>query len=297
MNEILSIQGLSKSYKNVKAIRNLDLLIEEGQAYGILGPNGSGKTTTLSIVTGIIRQDAGLFRWFGEAPEASQRKSIGSLIETPHFYPYLNLEKNLKIICDIKGMPYGDIGRVLETAQLAERKRSRFSTLSLGMKQRLGIAAALLGDPRVLVLDEPTNGLDPEGIAEVREIVIQQVHLGKTLILASHILSEVEKICSHVAILKKGELLAEGPVKELLAEDEIIEISCNDNDGLRKKLTGSALVKEIETENGLLVLTLEDQITPAEINRFAFDNNLTVDHLLSRKRSLESQFLELVKEE
>jgi ABC-2 type transport system ATP-binding protein len=297
MNEILSIHGLSKSYKNVKAIRNLDLLIEEGQAYGILGPNGSGKTTTLSIVTGIIRQDAGLFRWFGEVPEASQRKSIGSLIETPHFYPYLNLEKNLKIICDIKGMPYGDIDRVLETAQLAERKRSRFSTLSLGMKQRLGIAAALLGDPRVLVLDEPTNGLDPEGIAEVREIVIQQVQLGKTLILASHILSEVEKICSHVAILKKGELLAEGPVRELLAEDEIIEISCDDNDGLRKKLTGSALVKEIEAENGLLVLTLADQITPAEINRFAFDNNLTVNHLLSRKRSLESQFLELVKEE
>jgi ABC-type multidrug transport system ATPase subunit len=297
MKEILSIQGLSKSYKNVKAIRNLDLLIEEGQAYGILGPNGSGKTTTLSIVTGIIRQDAGLFRWFGEAPEASQRKSIGSLIETPHFYPYLNLEKNLKIICDIKGMPYGDIDRVLKTAQLAERKRSRFSTLSLGMKQRLGIAAALLGDPRVLVLDEPTNGLDPEGIAEVREIVIQQVHQGKTLILASHILSEVEKICSHVAILKKGELLAEGPVRELLAEDEIIEVSCNDNDHLRKKLTGSALVKEIEAENGLLVLTLEDQITPAEINRFAFDNNLTVHHLLSRKRSLESQFLELVKEE
>jgi ABC-2 type transport system ATP-binding protein len=297
MNEILSIHGLSKSYKNVKAIRNLDLLIEEGQAYGILGPNGSGKTTTLSIVTGIIRQDAGLFRWFGEAPEASQRKSIGSLIETPHFYPYLNLEKNLKIICDIKGMPYGDIDRVLETAQLAERKRSRFSTLSLGMKQRLGIAAALLGDPRVLVLDEPTNGLDPEGIAEVREIVIQQVQQGKTLILASHILSEVEKICSHVAILKKGELLAEGPVRELLAEDEIIEISCNDNDHLRKKLSGSSLVKEIEAENGLLVLTLEDQVTPAEINRFAFDNNLTVNHLLSRKRSLESQFLELVKKE
>ena len=165
------------------------------------------------------------------------------------------------------------------------------------MKQRLGIAAALLGDPRVLVLDEPTNGLDPEGIAEVREIVIQQVQQGKTLILASHILSEVEKICSHVAILKKGELLAEGPVRELLAEDEIIEISCNDNDHLRKKLTGSTLVKEIEAENSLLVLTLEDRITPSDINRFAFDNNLTVHHLLSRKRSLESQFLELVKEE
>jgi ABC-2 type transport system ATP-binding protein len=297
MKEILSIRGLSKSYKNVKAIRNLDLQIAEGQAYGILGPNGSGKTTTLSIVTGIIRQDGGHFQWFGEDPEASQRKTIGSLIETPHFYPYLNLEKNLRIICDIKGMPYADIGRVLETAQLAERKRSRFSTLSLGMKQRLGIAAALLGDPRVLVLDEPTNGLDPEGIAEVREIVLQQVQEGKTLILASHILSEVEKICNHVAILKKGELLANGPVKELLAEDEIIEISCNNNEELREKLKQSALVKEIETENGVLVLTLNEKVGPADVNSFAFSKSLVVHHMLSRKRSLESQFLELVKEE
>jgi ABC-2 type transport system ATP-binding protein len=297
MSEILSIQGLSKSYKQVKAIQNLDLQISEGQAYGILGPNGSGKTTTLSIVTGIIRQESGSFRWFGDIPRASQRKNIGSLIETPHFYPYLNLERNLRIICDIKGMPYGDIGRVLDTAQLSERKLSRFSTLSLGMKQRLGIAAALLGDPRVLVLDEPTNGLDPEGIAEVREIVIQQVQKGKTLILASHILSEVEKICSHVAILKKGELLADGPVKELLAEDEIIEISCNNNDALSEALHGSELIKEIERENGLLILTLNEKVGPADINSFAFANKLVVHHMLSRKRSLESQFLELVKEE
>ncbi len=297
MQEILSIRGLSKSYKNIRAIQNLDLQILEGQAYGILGPNGSGKTTTLSIVTGIIRQDGGHFSWFGEKPVASQRRSIGSLIETPHFYPYLNLEKNLRIICDIKGMPYSDIGRVLDTAELTDRKRSRFSTLSLGMKQRLGIAAALLGDPRVLVLDEPTNGLDPEGIAEVREIVLQQVQQGKTLILASHILSEVEKICSHVAILKKGELLANGPVKELLAEDEIIEISCNNNDELMAALKGSSLIKEIETENGVLVLTLNEKVEPAEINAFAFDKKLVVHHMLSRKRSLESQFLELVKEE
>jgi len=297
MNEILSIQGLSKSYKSVRAIRKLNLQISEGQAYGILGPNGSGKTTTLSIVTGILRQDEGSFSWFGEAPQAGQRKSIGSLIETPHFYPYLNLEKNLRIICDIKGMDYRDIHRVLQTAKLFERRRSRFSTLSLGMKQRLGIAAALLGDPRVLVLDEPTNGLDPEGIAEVREVVLEQVKQGKTLILASHILSEVEKICNHVAILKKGELLADGPVKELLAEDEIIELSCNNNEELRTKLENSGLVKELEIENGLLVLTLNDKITPSEINAFAFEQNLVIHHLLSRKRSLESQFLELVKEE
>jgi ABC-2 type transport system ATP-binding protein len=248
-------------------------------------------------VTGIIRQDAGSFSWFGEPPAAGQRKAIGSLIETPHFYPYLNLEKNLRIICDIKAMDYRDIHRVLQTAKLFERRRSKFSTLSLGMKQRLGIAAALLGDPRVLVLDEPTNGLDPEGIAEVREVVLEQVKLGKTLILASHILSEVEKICNHVAILKKGELLANGPVKELLAEDEIIELSCNNNEALREKLERSDLVKEVETENGVLVLTLNETVTPSEINAFAFDQKLVIHHLLSRKRSLESQFLELVKEE
>jgi ABC-2 type transport system ATP-binding protein len=297
MSEILSIQGLSKSYKSVRAVQNLSLQISEGQAYGILGPNGSGKTTTLSIVTGILRQDAGSYRWFGQAPEASQRKSIGSLIETPHFYPYLSLEKNLRVICDIKGMGYDDIHRVLKTAKLYERRRSRFSTLSLGMKQRLGIAAALLGDPRVLVLDEPTNGLDPEGIAEVREVVLEQVKQGKTLILASHILSEVEKICSHVAILKKGELLANGPVKELLAEDEIIELSCSNNEALKEKLGESGLVKELEIENGLLVLTLQDKTTPSDINAFAFEQKLVIHHLLSRKRSLESQFLELVKEE
>jgi ABC-2 type transport system ATP-binding protein len=297
MKDILSIQGLSKSYKNIRAIQNLDLKISKGEAYGILGPNGSGKTTTLSIVTGIIRQDSGLFWWFGEEPKASQRRSIGSLIETPHFYPYLNLEKNLRIVCDIKGVPYGDIGRVLDAAQLAERKRSSFSTLSLGMKQRLGIAAALLGDPRVLVLDEPTNGLDPEGIAEVREVVLQQVHQGKTLILASHILSEVEKICNHVAILKKGELVADGPVKELLTEDEIIEISCDNNQALMQKLKETPLVKDVETENGLLVLTLNDNVIPAEINAYAFANKLVIHHMLSRKRSLESQFLELVKED
>ncbi len=297
MKEVLSIRGLSKSYKSVIAIQDLDLEIMEGQAYGILGPNGSGKTTTLSIVMGIIRQQGGDFRWFGESPDSRHRQRIGSLIESPHFYPYLNLERNLKIICDIKGIGYRDIDRVLKTAKLLDRMRSRFSTLSLGMKQRLGIAAALLGDPSVLVLDEPTNGLDPEGIAEVREIVIEQVKRGKTLILASHILNEVEKICDHVAILKKGELLASGPVRELLSEEEIIEVSCSDNPLLKKKLSTSGLVKEVHMENDLLVLTLMENSNPAGINAFAFSEKLVIHHMVSRKRSLESQFLELVKEE
>ncbi len=297
MNTILEIHRLSKSYRNVRAVQNLSVTIGKGQAYGILGPNGSGKTTTLSIVMGILRQNAGSFQWFDEPPRASHRTQIGSLIETPHFYPYLNLERNLKIICQIKGIGYTDIERVLKETKLYERRKSRFRTLSLGMKQRLGLAAALLGDPQVLVLDEPTNGLDPEGIAEVRETVLQQVRLGKTLILASHILSEVEKICTHVAILKNGDLLASGPVKSLLAEEEIIEMAGSNNDELKNKLQESDLVKEVVTENGLLIATLQPEIGAADINRFAFEHQVIIHHLLSRKKSLEAQFLELVKEE
>lgn len=293
---ILEIRQLSKSYRSVKAIRELSINIQAGQAFGLLGPNGSGKTTTLSIISGILKQDAGTYRWFGEEPPTpQQRTKIGSLIENPHFYPYLNLEQNLKIICEIKQIGYDDIDRVLEETKLSERKKSRFKTLSLGMKQRLGIAAALLGDPEILVLDEPTNGLDPEGIAEVRDTVMVQVEKGKTLILASHILSEVEKICSHVAILKNGELLASGSVEEILAEEEVVEFSCTENEKLKAILQNSDIVLHTRTENGLLVATLAPGMHSSDLNRFAFENNLTINHLRSRKKSLEAHFLELVK--
>jgi ABC-2 type transport system ATP-binding protein len=279
----------------VKAVRDLSLQIKPGQAYGLLGPNGSGKTTTLSIVTGILKQDMGEYSWFDENPTPAQRTKIGSLIETPHFYPYLNLEKNLKIICKIKGIGFEDIHRALDETKLLERKNSRFRTLSLGMKQRLGIAAALLGDPEVLVLDEPTNGLDPEGIAEVRETVKAQVEKGKTLILASHILSEVEKICSHVAILKQGNLLAHGSVAELLTEEEIVEFSGSNNDLLKTKLSKSNIVSDVRMENGYLVAALRKGKSIADLNKFAFEKDIILHHLLSRKKSLEAQFLELVK--
>jgi len=295
MSNILEIQQLSKSYRSVKAIKNLSIHIEHGQAFGILGPNGSGKTTTLSILTGILRQDTGTFSWFGEVPNPRQRTRIGSLIETPHFYPYLNLEKNLRIICTIKNIGFDDIERVLKETRLFERRKSRFKTLSLGMKQRLGIAAALLGDPQVLVLDEPTNGLDPEGIAEVRETIIDQVEKGKTLILASHILSEVEKICSHVAILKNGDLLAAGSVKEILTEEEVVEFSSSDNVKLLKLLEKNNVVTEARKENGVLVALLQPGMKIGDLNTFAFGNGVVIDHLVSRKKSLEAQFLELVK--
>lgn len=296
MQNILKIEQLSKSYRSVKAIKNLSIQIEQGQAYGLLGPNGSGKTTTLSILTGILRQDTGSYNWFNETPSPKQRAQIGSLIETPHFYPYLNLEKNLRIICTIKDIGYEDIDRVLRETKLYDRRKSRFRTLSLGMKQRLGIAAALLGDPVVLVLDEPTNGLDPEGIAEVRETIIEQVENGKTLILASHILSEVEKICSHVAILKNGDLLAAGSVKEILTEDEVVEFSSSDNETLIKLLEKNDIVSETRKENGVLVAMLQPGMKIGDLNKFAFGHNVVIDHLVSRKKSLEAQFLELVKE-
>jgi len=295
MSNILELQQLSKSYRSVKAIKNLSIHIEHGQAFGLLGPNGSGKTTTLSILTGILRQDTGTFSWFGEVPNPRQRTRIGSLIETPHFYPYLNLEKNLRIICTIKNIGFDDIERVLKETRLFERRKSRFKTLSLGMKQRLGIAAALLGDPQVLVLDEPTNGLDPEGIAEVRETIIDQVEKGKTLILASHILSEVEKICSHVAILKNGDLLAAGSVKEILTEEEVVEFSSSDNVKLLKLLEKNNVVTEARKENGVLVALLQPGMKIGDLNTFAFGNGVVIDHLVSRKKSLEAQFLELVK--
>ncbi len=296
MNTILEIRNLSRSYRSVKAIRELSISIKTGQAFGLLGPNGSGKTTTLSIISGILKQDAGTYSWFGEEPPTpQQRTKIGSLIENPHFYPYLSLEKNLKIICKIKNIGFDDIDRVLEETKLTERRKSRFKTLSLGMKQRLGIAAALLGDPQILVLDEPTNGLDPEGIAEVRDTVMDQVKKGKTLILASHILSEVEKICSHVAILKNGELLASGSVEEILAEEEVVEFSCAENEKLLVILQNSDIVLHTRTENGLLVATLAPGMHSSDLNRFAFKNDFTINHLRSRKKSLEAHFLELVK--
>jgi ABC-2 type transport system ATP-binding protein len=296
MSTILEIHQLSKSYRSIQALNNLSISINPGQSYGLLGPNGSGKTTTLSIVTGILRQDSGTYNWFGEKPTPQQRTKIGSLIEMPHFYPYLSLEKNLKIICQIKNIGYTDIERALRETKLYERRTSRFKTLSLGMKQRLGIAAALLGDPQVLVLDEPTNGLDPEGIAEVRDTVMMQVKKGKTLIYASHILSEVEKICSHVAILKNGDLLATGSVKEILTEDEIVEFSSTDNEKLKVALEDSEIVTRVRTENGLLVATLAPSVQISDLNRFAFEQQIVIDHLLSRRKTLEAQFLELVKE-
>jgi ABC-type multidrug transport system ATPase subunit len=230
---ILSIENLRKNYGKVQALKGVSFDVPKGTVFGILGPNGSGKTTMLGVITDILRPTSGTYRLFDEVPTEKHRSQIGTFLETPNFYHYLSGERNLRIAAAIKGRGETDIPKVLEMVNLTQRKDSRFSTYSLGMKQRLAIASCLLGNPEVMILDEPTNGLDPVGIAEIRELIKRLRHEGKTIIMASHMLDEVEKVCSHVAILKKGELVATGDVNEILVSEDLVEISETNIIGIR----------------------------------------------------------------
>ena len=297
MNEILSIQNLSKNYGRIKAVDDLSFTVEKGTVYGILGPNGSGKTTTLSVITGVLHPAGGSYRWFGNKPGKWERKRMGSLIEIPNFYPYLTLFQNLQIVARIKNVPEEDINRVLGITDLLKRKYSRFDTLSLGMKQRLSFASVLLGDPEVLVLDEPANGLDPEGIAEVRKIIMSERDKGKTIIIASHILDEVEKVCTHVGILKMGKLIASGRVDKLLVMDRIVTMSAQDNTKLKEILEKSGLVKSIMEDVDSISATILSETEPGDINKYVIEKGITLTRLEVNKPTLESQFLELVREQ
>lgn len=293
---ILSIENLSKHYGRIKAVDELSLEINKGNIYGILGPNGSGKTTLLAIVLDVINPISGSFKWFGKAPTKDDRKRIGAILETPNFYPYLSAIKNLQIIADIKEVSYDEIPRVLKTVDLISRQKSMFRTFSLGMKQRLAIAAALLGNPEVLILDEPTNGLDPQGIVEIRNIIIEIAKKGITIIIASHLLDEVQKTCTHVAVLKNGKKLYSGGVDDVLRDSVMVEISGPDLNIITKELHEFDKVLNVEEENNLLIVKLADGTNSAELNNFLFTKNISVSHLALRKKSLEKYFLELLAE-
>lgn len=291
---ILSIQNLTKEYGVITAVNNLSLEIQPGEIYGLLGPNGSGKTTTLGMILGIIHPKSGNYQWFdGEYSEHDARKRIGTLLETPNFYPYMNAIQNLEIVALIKkakNVPYDEL---LKLVNLHHRKNSPFKAYSLGMKQRLAIAAALIGDPDVLIFDEPTNGLDPQGIAEVRETIRTIAEKGKTIIMASHILDEVEKICSHVAIIKNGNLLATGTVGSIISNDKQIEVATADNTSLMRLLQAHQMVFKITSDNNILTLSTDENVTASEINQLCFENKITLTHLVVRKKSLEAEFLEI----
>jgi ABC-2 type transport system ATP-binding protein len=292
---VLKINNLSKNYGNLQAVRNLSFEVKKGEVYGILGPNGSGKTTTLAVVLGILQANGGDFQWFEEPFTKHIRRRIGALVETPNFYPYLTLWENLKIIAKIKDAPEEDINHSLGVANLLKRKHTNFGHLSLGMKQRMSMASVLMGNPEVLVLDEPTNGLDPEGFAEVRNIIQTQAKEGKTIILASHILDEVEKVCSHVAILKSGELVANGKVGELLSTDETVFIQADKLDELKKLIQDSDLATQVYMVEEDLAVVLKSIYKSTDLSKFCYEKGFPLSKIVVKKQSLEDQFLQLVK--
>ncbi len=295
-NEILEIRNLSKSYGRLKALNSLSLTVKKGSVFGILGPNGSGKTTTLGILLDIIKPDSGEYLWFGQKPDSALRKRIGALLEQPLFYPYMTAVDNLKIIADIRGVHYGEIDKVLEMVHLSERKLYKYSSYSLGMKQRLAIAAAMLGNPEVLILDEPTNGLDPKGIADIRNLILEVAQHGFTIILASHMLDEVEKVCTHVLVLEKGEKRYAGPVNEALGGSLIVEVAARDQEQLQKTLRQIPEVKSVTKQNGIFVLDVHDDLSPELLNKKLAEQGVYLTHLVVRNKSLEKYFLELLSE-
>ena len=291
---VLSIKGLTKRYGSITAVSNLDLEIERGSVFGILGPNGSGKTTTLGVLLDVTRADSGTFSWFGGLPVKTQRKRIGAILEVPLFYPYLSGRQNLQLVAKIKDLPGDNVDEALRSVDLYDRKDSKFRTYSLGMKQRLAVASTLIGKPEVLILDEPTNGLDPRGIAEIRNIILNVASQGVTIILASHILDEVQKTCTHVAVLEKGKKLYSGSVDEVLNEGHWVELSADNMAGLEKTLKQVDFVENMQEEGDKYIIKLKSPVSQAELNKFFYEKGIVLTHLALRKKSLEKYFLELL---
>lgn len=295
METVLSITNLTKKFGRLTAVNNLNLEVNRGQVFGMLGPNGSGKTTTLGMLMSVVNPTAGSYTWFGEAPSHHLRKKIGAVLEHPIFYPYLSGQKNLELNAMIKACPPENIPNVLELVELTDRRTDKYRTYSLGMKQRLAIASALLNDPTVLILDEPTNGLDPMGIAEIRGLIKKIAANGKTIILASHLLDEVQKVCSHFAILRKGNLIHSGPVDDVTRGTETVEIKA-ESEQLNTLLQNFGGTSSIARENGCYQVTLRENFRGRDLNKFLFENGVVADHLVTRKKSLEQMFLEIVAE-
>ncbi len=295
METILSLKNLDKKYGRVHAVNNLSFDIQKGNVYGILGPNGSGKSTTLGIILNVVNRTSGEFSWFnGSLSTHEALKKVGAIIERPNFYPYMTAFQNLSLICKIKGVSTDKIDEKLKAVNLYERRNSKFRTFSLGMKQRLAIASALLNDPEILILDEPTNGLDPQGIHEIRQIIQDIAKTGTTILLASHLLDEVEKVCSHVVVIRKGIKLYSGRVDEMTASNGLFELKVDgDEEKLISLLESHKSIGSVKKEGDLIFAYLNDQMKATEINAFLFKNGISVSHLVKRKPSLEQQFLDL----
>jgi ABC-2 type transport system ATP-binding protein len=294
LETILRITNLHKKYRKVHAVNNVSLEIKKGNVYGILGPNGSGKSTTLGIVLNVVNKTSGEFEWFdGSLSTHEALKKVGAIIERPNFYPYMTAEENLKLVCKIKNIPFDKVNEKLELVGLFDRKDSKFKTFSLGMKQRLAIASALLNDPEILILDEPTNGLDPQGIRQIRDLIKIIANQGTTILLASHLLDEVEKVCSHVIVLRYGVTLYQGTVDGMLANEGFFELKADNFEDLILAVSQHQSVDKIEVQDGKAIVYLKATLEAGELNEYLFNKNIVLTHLLKRKTSLEEQFLKL----
>ena len=296
MSIVLQIKNLTKKYGNFIAVKDLSLTINSGEIFGLLGPNGSGKTTTLGMILGVINQTSGSFSWFDKEDFENCRKDIGSILEHPIFYPDLTAYRNLEISAKIKGCDLSRIDLVLERVGLLSRKDSKYKTYSLGMKQRLALASSLLADPEVLVLDEPTNGLDPQGINQMRELILSIADEGKTIIISSHLLDEIQKMCTHVAILKKGQLIKTGSIDEILSGKKKFEINADlGEDEMMSVIKEISFIISSNKENGMYLVGCEESVTSADINDAFFQKKIVLSHLGVHKVSLEEEFLNIVK--
>jgi ABC-2 type transport system ATP-binding protein len=295
LETILSLKNLDKKYGAVHAVNNLSFDIKKGNVYGILGPNGSGKSTTLGIILNVVNRTSGEFSWFnGKLSTHEALKKVGAIIERPNFYPYMTATQNLALICKIKGISTAKIDEKLTTVNLFERRNSKFRTFSLGMKQRLAIASALLNDPEILILDEPTNGLDPQGIHEIRQIIKKIAANGTTILLASHLLDEVEKVCNHVVVIRKGVKLYSGRVDEMTASHGLLELKVDKNeDELISFLKNHEAILKVSKDHETIIATLSKKFSATDINIELFNKGFVLSHLVKRKPSLEQQFLDL----
>jgi ABC-2 type transport system ATP-binding protein len=297
LETILTIKNLNKIYnKYVHAVKNVSFEIHKGNVYGILGPNGSGKSTTLGIVLNVVNKTSGEYSWFnGTMQTHDALKKVGAIIERPNFYPYMTAKENLELVCKIKNINYSKVQEKLNLVGLLERQDSKFNTFSLGMKQRLAIASALLNDPEILILDEPTNGLDPQGIHQIRDIIKLIASQGTTILLASHLLDEVEKVCTHVIVLQKGTMLYAGTVDGMSANEGFFELQAENNELLKAVLSTHPAIDKIVLEDNKTLVYLKSPLEAAELNQLLFDKKIVLSHLVKRKNSLEEQFLELTK--
>lgn len=297
MSEIITTAGLCKQYGKVLRVNDLDLKVPEGVVYGFLGPNGAGKSTTMKMILGLAKPTAGTINVFGRLVDNKNRlvilRDMGSLIESPSYYGHLTGLENLQILCTLKGVPEKDIDRVLQTVRLEDQKEKKVSQYSMGMKQRLGLACALLGTPKLLILDEPTNGLDPAGIQEMRELICSLPgQLGMTVMVSSHMLSEIDQIATHVGIISSGELVFQDSLSSLHERSRhSIAVRTLNNEAAVEILDGQGVSCKIQ-EDYILLPRLSDDELAGHIYRF-LEKNIGVVRIEERRKSLEDIFLEL----